>query len=167
MSCLYVLREYPADTWGNDVASTLRRRCIDDMCPLGNIYCLSVCIKYNMMKYAETFKGRHTAFNTYFVKLYKFWGKKIDHSIANINEIEHCRLPLLHFFFLCASVVSYVGLFCHYLSLSLLFWWLGNPSGTRRIYNVVSTSMQRHDVALTLSRRCKRHDIASALRDVV
>ena len=28
------------------------------------------------------------------------------------------------------------------------------PAGTWRLYNVVSTSMQRHDVASTLSRRC-------------
>ena len=29
-----------------------------------------------------------------------------------------------------------------------------NPAGTWRLYNVGSTSMQRHDVASTLSRRC-------------
>ena len=28
------------------------------------------------------------------------------------------------------------------------------PAGTRRLYNVGSTSMQRHDVASTLKRRC-------------
>ena len=28
------------------------------------------------------------------------------------------------------------------------------PVGTRRLYNVISTSMQRHDVASTLRRRC-------------
>ena len=52
-------------------------------------------------------------------------------------------------------------------SLSTYAWrhicaWLGpiylfqntNPEGTWRLYNVVSTSMQRHDVASTLRRHC-------------
>ena len=41
------------------------------------------------------------------------------------------------------------------------------PAGTWRKYNVASTSMQRHDVASTLRRRCiyvMCHDVASTLR---
>ena len=33
-------------------------------------------------------------------------------------------------------------------------WSINNPADTWRLYNVASTSMQRHDVASTLRRRC-------------
>ena len=46
-----------------------------------------------------------------------------------------------------------------------------SPAGRWRLYNVVSTSMQRHDVASTLTWRCinvmcpmQRHDVVSTLR---
>ena len=61
--------------------------------------------------------------------------------------------------FVRALVVSYVY-FSHCLFL-ISFSCLGKavphdyfPTDTRRLYNVASTSMQRHDVASTLRRRC-------------
>ena len=41
-----------------------------------------------------------------------------------------------------------------YIAHGIKFDRMSIPAGTWRLYNVVSTSMQRHDVASTLRRRC-------------
>ena len=54
--------------------------------------------------------------------------------------------------------------YCKRIFLTQSQFYHNNPSGHTSLYNVVSTSMQRHDVASTLMRRCM-NDICTLERN--
>ena len=97
----------------------------------------------------ESFIGRWS------IGFYKTYVRQIPNT-NNITAVyrQQTDNPFPAYFVSFISIYLFRGLYTLHIVSAILYKGKNFPADTWRLYNVASTSMQRHDVASMLRRRC-------------